>query len=502
MSQHTANRRAPARSSNRSYSTSSSSSPRPSTGRGAPRRSQSSAPKSGASNGGYKGDSATRGPSDLDLRLDAALAMPEPPRRTFAELGLPKPMVLALGRRGITEPFAIQTRALPDALEGKDVLGRAQTGSGKTLAFGLPMLVRLGQRPAGARSSGRPRGLVLVPTRELARQVADNLVGLAHTVDIKVTMIYGGAPMGRQISALKSGVDVVVATPGRLLDLLNRGALTLSDIEITVLDEADHMADLGFLPDVRKILDLTAPGGQRLLFSATLDRAVERLVREYLPDPVVHAVESSTAQVETMDHLKFVVNGAQKLTVAAEIAARPARTLFFVATKRGADRLALQLHTAGVPASAIHGNLNQNQRQRALDAFGNGHPRVLVATDVAARGIHVDDVDLVVHFDPPTDGKAYLHRSGRTARAGSTGTVISLVTHEQSRETDRLHRTAGVRPVAHDVAPGHEQVRTIATSGTPIVVKAPVLNLSSARSTSRSRPGNRPNRRRNERAAG
>jgi superfamily II DNA/RNA helicase len=426
--------------------------------------------------------------SDLDLKLEAALAAPEPAPRSFAELGLPKPMVLALSRRDILAPFAIQARALPDALAGRDVLGRAQTGSGKTLAFGLPMLARLAATGSPARRSGGkrpapPRGLVLVPTRELARQVADNLVAFGHTVDLSVAMVYGGAPINKQISAMRLGVDVIVATPGRLLDLMNRNAVSLAGIEITVLDEADHMADMGFLPDVRKILAETPAGGQRLLFSATLDKAVERLVREYLPDPVVHAVATTATSAEQMDHQVLVLPGEHKIAIAARIAQRPGRTLFFVRTKRGADRLAEQLAKAGVPALAIHGNLNQNQRQRALDAFTNGHPRVLVATDVAARGIHVDDVDLVVHYDPPVDEKAYLHRSGRTARAGATGTVVCLIERGQRREVEQLHRKAGVEATRHDVTPDHTAVETLATSGTPIevVVVTPPVRTSAQR---------------------
>ncbi len=432
--------------------------------------------------------------SDLDLKLDEALAAPEPPTRTFAELGLPKPMVLALSRRGIDAPFAIQSRALPDALAGRDVLGRAATGSGKTLAFGLPMLARLAATasPNRSRKGRTPRGLVLVPTRELARQVADNLVAFGHTVDLSVAMVYGGAPISRQIATLRGGVDVVVATPGRLLDLVERRAVSLGDIEITVLDEADHMADMGFLPDVRRILGLTPEGGQRLLFSATLDKAVGRLVREYLPDPAVHAVASASSPVETMDHLAFHLNSEDKVKIAAEIASRPARTLFFVRTKHGADRLARQLEAEGVAAGAIHGNLNQNQRQRALDAFANGSRRVLVATDVAARGIHVDDVDLVVHFDPPVDEKAYLHRSGRTARAGTTGTVLSLVERSQRREVENLHRKAGITATRHDVTPGHPEVVAIGTSGTPIPV---VTLVPSEKPKSSPRGGGRPPRR-------
>jgi superfamily II DNA/RNA helicase len=412
-------------------------------------------------------------PSELDRALAAALTAPPPEPATFAELGLPGELVTALAARGIHEPFAIQSRALPDALSGRDVLGKAQTGSGKTLAFGLPMLARLASQPGTGTGGSRrrekaPRGLVLVPTRELAVQVADVLEPLGRTLGVTVTTVYGGVSIGRQIDILRRGVDVVVATPGRLIDLLDRRACTLADIEITVLDEADHMADLGFLPAVTKILDATPDGGQRLLFSATLDRGVAQLVTSYLNDPAVCAVASTPIEAGTTEHSMLVLAAQDKVAVAAEIAGRPARTLFFVRTKHGADRLARQFGRAGVDAAAIHGNLNQNQRRRALAGFAAGHPRVLVATDVAARGIHVDDIELVVHFDPPNDHKDYLHRSGRTARAGADGLVVVLAEEAQVRELERLHRSAGISPDRHHVGAGHEVVRKIATSGTPV----------------------------------
>ncbi|MFP5347907.1 MAG: DEAD/DEAH box helicase [Actinomycetes bacterium] len=387
---------------------------------------------------------------------------------SFAETGLPTPLVQALAKTGVTTPFAIQARALPDALQGRDVLGRAQTGSGKTLGFGLPMLARLAD---GRRTPTAPRGLVLVPTRELAKQVADVLAPLGRSLGLRVTTVFGGAPINRQINDLARGVDVVVATPGRLIDLLERGAARLDLVQITVLDEADYMADLGFLPSVRRILDGTPAAGQRLLFSATLDRGVARLVDAYLTDPVVHAVAPAASPVESMDHKVFTVTSEHKVQVATEVAGRPGRTLIFVRTKHGADRLARQLERQGVEAAAIHGNLGQNARQRALDAFTAGRPRVLVATDVAARGIHVDDVDLVVHFDPPNDHKDYLHRSGRTARAGTSGTVLALVQPEQVRDVARLQQAANVRARTEHVHPGHEAVREVATSGTPVVVR-------------------------------
>jgi superfamily II DNA/RNA helicase len=405
--------------------------------------------------------------SELDRALAAAADLPQPSAHTFAELGLDAGLADALAARGITEPFAIQARALPDALSGRDVLGRAETGSGKTLAFGLPMLSRIAKM-AGRAAPRAPRGLILVPTRELAQQVAGVLSPLGRAIGVSVMTVYGGVPIGRQIARLAGGVDIVVATPGRLIDVLERNACTLSDVAMTVLDEADHMADLGFLPSVTRILDETPAGGQRLLFSATLDRGVDKLVRLYLSDPGLHAVTPQIIAGGAAEHSVLVLAAEDKLAVAAEIASRPARTLFFVRTKHGADRLAKQLERAGVSAAAIHGDRNQSQRQRALDAFAAGHPRVLVATDVAARGIHVDDVELVVHFDPPNDHKDYLHRSGRTARAGASGLVVSLAVRDQLREIQRLHESAGVEPARHHVAAGHPVVRELATTGTPV----------------------------------
>ena len=311
----------------------------------------------------------------LDRALSDAAAQPAPAAASFAELGLPERLISALAVRDIHEPFAIQSRALPDALAGRDVLGRAQTGSGKTLAFGLAMLTRLaGASGPAERRDRAPRGLVLVPTRELAQQVADVLTPLGRSVGVSVTTVYGGVPIGRQITRVRDGVDIVVATPGRLIDLLDRGACTLAGIEITVIDEADHMADLGFLPAVTRILDETPAGGQRLLFSATLDKRVGQLVTRYLSDPALHAVAPQAETASVAEHSVLVLDGRDKLAVAAEIASRPARTLFFVRTKHGADRLARQLTKAGVPAEAIHGNRNQSQRQRALDAFAAGRP--------------------------------------------------------------------------------------------------------------------------------
>jgi superfamily II DNA/RNA helicase len=432
--------------------------------------------------------------SELDLALDAAAATPPPTAATFAQLGVDARLVRALAARDIREPFAIQARALPDALAGRDVLGRAQTGSGKTLAFGLPLLTRVAAT-SGQRREKAPRGLVLVPTRELAQQVADALAPLGRSVGVSITTVYGGVPISRQIARVRHA-DIVVATPGRLIDLLERRACTLSDVRVTVLDEADHMADLGFMPAVTRIVDQTPPAGQRMFFSATLDRGVGELVTAYVRDPALHAVTSSTDSGPA-EHRVLVLSAQDKVPVAAEIARRPGRTLFFVRTKHGADRLAKQLSRAGVDAAAIHGDRNQNQRQRALDAFAAGHPRVLVATDVAARGIHVDDVDLVVQFDPPNDHKDYLHRSGRTARAGATGMVIALAEHGQLRELQRLHDAAGVTAASDEVAAGHHVVRQIATSGTPVPPAPPTAHPARAASrgtaarpaTAQARPG-------------
>ena len=389
----------------------------------------------------------------------------QPPAASFAELGVHPRLVTALAAGGIWEPFAIQSRAMPDALAGRDVLGRAQTGSGKTLAFGLPLLTRLAASPP-PRQQKAPRALILVPTRELAQQVADVLTPLGQTIGVSIAAVYGGVPIGRQIGQVRHA-DVVVATPGRLTDLIERHACTLARIEITVLDEADHMADLGFLPAVTRLLDQTPADGQRMFFSATLDRGVGQLVTKYVTNPALHAVPQATESTPA-EHSVLVLSAEDKVPVAAEIASRPGRTLFFVRTKHGADRLAKQLSRAGVGAAAIHGNRNQNQRQRALDAFAAGHPRVLVATDVAARGIHVDDADLVVQFDPPEDHKDYLHRSGRTARAGASGQVVALVERGQVRDLQRMHTAAGITAARHDAAPGHHAVRELATSGTPI----------------------------------
>ncbi|CAB5028144.1 MAG: DEAD/DEAH box helicase [Actinobacteria bacterium] len=388
---------------------------------------------------------------------------PTPPSG-FAELGVPAALVKSLSRQGITEPFAIQTATMPDALSGRDVLGRAQTGSGKTLAFGLPMIARLTDKTA---RRNHPLGLVLVPTRELAMQVNDTLAPLAQAVGLDVRLVAGGMPYSRQIEALRRGVEILVATPGRLVDLIQQGNCNLSDVEISVLDEADHMADLGFLPVVTELLEQVRPDGQRLLFSATLDNGIDKLVKRFLSDPVRHSTEEATASVSTMDHHLLLVHPEDKAAVTAQIAAREGRTIMFVRTKHGADRLATTLARQGVAAGSLHGGKTQAARTKALDAFRAGRVPVLVATDVAARGIHVDDVSLVVHVDPPGEHKDYLHRAGRTARAGESGTVVTLVLPHQQRDVDLMTTRAGVTPERTKVRPGATELFTVTGARTP-----------------------------------
>ncbi|MDO8309190.1 MAG: DEAD/DEAH box helicase [Actinomycetota bacterium] len=404
---------------------------------------------------------------------------------SFADLGISPALVPALVRGGITDPFPIQVATLPDAIAGRDILGRGQTGSGKTLAFGLALLTRLDGRRA---MPHKPLGLVLVPTRELAMQVSDALSPLAHSLNLSVRLIAGGMPYSKQIRSLERGVTVLVATPGRLVDLINRGDVDLSDVAITVLDEADQMADMGFLPIVREILDQTKPRGQRLLFSATLDGDVDSLVRRYLRDPATHSLDPVNAQVSTMDHHVLLVHPADKDEVTAQIAARDGRTLFFMRTQAGVDRLAGQLAAQGVPVGALHGGKTQAVRTRTLDAFRKGETPALVATDVAARGIHVDGISLVVHVDSPTDPKDYLHRAGRTARAGESGTVVTLASPKQQRMVSSLTKRAGVDPTVLRVRPGDHALNNITgarePSGVPWV--APV-SRSAARSGGRPR---------------
>jgi superfamily II DNA/RNA helicase len=356
----------------------------------------------------------------------------------FAALGVEGDLTAALDERGITSPFPIQILTIPDAIAGRDVCGKAKTGSGKTLAFGLPTLQRVGQA-----SPKRPRALALVPTRELAVQVCEELAPLGKSRGVRVLAVYGGANLERQATDLDDGIELVVATPGRLIDLVERKAVNLSDVNIVIVDEADRMADMGFMPQVEWLLRHIGRGHQTLLFSATLDGAVQGLVDRYQTDPVRHEVESTEVTVEGMVHHFLLVHEMDKAKVAASIAANHGRTLLFSRTKRGADRLVRELINEGVRASAIHGDLRQNVREQALAEFSSGKRPVLVATDVAARGIHVDDIDVVVHYDPPEDHKAYVHRSGRTARAGDAGIVVTLVLWDQELDVRRLQSRIG-----------------------------------------------------------
>ena len=374
------------------------------------------------------------------------------PSRTFADLGLPPKLVTALGRDGITVPFAIQTATIPDAIAGRDVLGRARTGSGKTLAFGLAAIVRL--MALGKAAPGRPAALVLVPTRELAMQVNDVIAPLARSAGLFSRTAFGGTPYDKQIRDLRRGVDILVATPGRLGDLIKRGECSLADVAITVLDEADQMADMGFLPDVTALLDQTPSDGQRLLFSATLDGDVDRLVRRFMHDPVTHSVDPVAAAVSTMEHHMLLIPPRQKTEIVASIGARHGRTIMFVRTQAAVDRIAEQLASVGVRAGALHGGKTQRVRTRTLAEFREGRCNVLVATDVAARGIHVDGVSLVLHIDPPADAKDYLHRAGRTARAGEAGVVATLVMPKQRKPMDAMLQRAGVAPARTEVALG------------------------------------------------
>jgi superfamily II DNA/RNA helicase len=383
----------------------------------------------------------------------------------FAELGVPKVLVAALDQQGITTPFPIQTATIPDALSGKDVLGRGRTGSGKTLGFGLPMLARLANGDAAP--SGAPGGVVLVPTRELALQVADVLAPLAKVIGLSTTLVAGGMAFGPQIKAFDRGVDVVVATPGRLIDLMEQGVADLSQVQVAVLDEADHMADLGFMTEVTTILDAIPVGGQRLLFSATLDRGVDRLVEKYLTDPVTHEVDEAKASISTMHHHLLHVLPHDKNATTAAIANREGRTVVFVRTQRGADRVADQLRAAGVMAGALHGGLTQGARARILRAFKAGTVPVLVATDVAARGIHVDEVTMVLQVDPPMGPKDYLHRAGRTARAGQEGHVATITLPHQRKMMRRITGQAGVQVEPVQVRPDDELLTDLVGARVP-----------------------------------
>ncbi|MEU2780010.1 DEAD/DEAH box helicase, partial [Streptomyces sp. NPDC007162] len=443
---------------------------------GAPRRSD-----------GYGNRQQARGEFALPGTVTPALSAVE----SFADLSMPAPLLATLGHAGVTVPFPIQGATLPNTLAGRDVLGRGRTGSGKTLAFGLAVLARTTGRRAEPR---RPLALVLVPTRELAQQVTDALAPYARSVCLRLATVVGGMSIGRQAGALRAGAEVVVATPGRLKDLIDRGDCRLDDVGITVLDEADQMTDMGFMPQVTALLDQVRPEGQRMLFSATLDRNVDLLVRRYLTDPVVHSVDPSAGAVTTMEHHVLHVHESDKHRTTTEIAARDGRVIMFLDTKHAVDRLTKHLLNSGVRAAALHGGRSQSQRTRTLAQFKDGHVTVLVATNVAARGIHVDSLDLVVNVDPPSDHKDYLHRGGRTARAGESGSVVTLVTPHQRRGMNRLMASAGITPHITPVRAGEAELSRItgaqAPSGAPVVITAPVVERTRrAPSPSRDRRG-------------
>ncbi|MEV7518454.1 DEAD/DEAH box helicase [Streptomyces diastaticus] len=399
-------------------------------------------------------DEAARADAAVDTELDAGTtdeadeADSEDDGVTFAALGLPEGVVRKLAQNGVTKPFPIQAATIPDALAGKDILGRGRTGSGKTLSFGLPLLASLA---GGHTEKKKPRGVILTPTRELAMQVADALQPYGDVLGLRMKVVCGGTSMGNQIYALERGVDILVATPGRLRDIINRGACSLENIEIAILDEADQMSDLGFMPEVTELLDQVPEGGQRMLFSATMENEISSLVKRYLKNPVSHEVDAAQGAVTTMSHHILIVKPRDKAPVTGAIAARKGRTIIFVRTQLGADRVAEQLRESGVKADALHGGMTQGARTRTLADFKDGHVNVLVATDVAARGIHVDGIDLVLNVDPAGDHKDYLHRSGRTARAGRSGTVVSLSLPHQRRQIFRLMEDAGVDATRHIV---------------------------------------------------
>ena len=390
-------------------------------------------------------------------------------RLSFDSLGVPAPVITALARSGITVPFPIQAATLPDALAGRDVLGRGQTGSGKTLAFSIPLVSALA---GGHTMACRPRGLVLVPTRELASQVHAVLMPLAQAAGLTAVTVFGGSPQSRQVAALQARADIVVACPGRLADLIGQGHCHLGDVEVSVLDEADHMADLGFLPVVRRLLDDTPAEGQRMLFSATLDKDVNVLVQRFLSNPAQHSVDPAAAPPAAMVHRLLTVAPADRVGVVAALASGMNKSLIFTRTKRSAQRLARQLAAARIPAAQLHGDLAQSARERNLASFTSGTARVMVATDVAARGIHVDGIDVVIHADPPADHKAYLHRSGRTARAGTDGLVITLQTPAQAGDVRALMRKANVIPLTATVHPGSALLRSIAGESAPPIAPA------------------------------
>jgi superfamily II DNA/RNA helicase len=388
---------------------------------------------------------------------------------SFTDLGVPARLSALLEQRGITTPTPIQAATLPDSLAGRDVLGRGRTGSGKTYAFLLPLVARLLDGPRA--KARKPRALVLAPTRELVAQIKDSLDPLAAEAGLTVQTVFGGVGQNPQVQGLRNGADIVLACPGRLEDLIAQGHADLSAVEITVLDEADHMADLGFLPGVRRLLQKTPRSGQRLLFSATLDQGIDVLVKQFLSQPVTHEADSAQSPVAAMDHHVLHLSREHRLAVLVDLATAPGRTVVFARTKHGAKALARQLNRAGAPAVELHGNLSQGARTRNMEAFHSGAASTLVATDIAARGIHVDDVALVVHADPPAEHKAYLHRSGRTARAGAAGTVVTLMTDDQVKDVRALTRAAGIKPTITRIDGARHPVLAELAPGQRVVVE-------------------------------
>ncbi|MBC2904320.1 DEAD/DEAH box helicase [Streptomyces cupreus] len=413
--------------------------------------------------------------SPREFRLPENTTPALPAVEDFAGLDMPAGLLKTLTAQGVTTPFPIQAATLPNSLAGRDLLGRGRTGSGKTLAFGLALLART----AGLRAEPKaPLALVLVPTRELAQQVTDALTPYATAVNLRLATVVGGLSITKQAGTLRRGAEVLVATPGRLNDLVDRGDCVLGSVRITVLDEADQMTDMGFLPQITKLIQQVRPDGQRMLFSATLDRNIDRLVQRFLTDPVVHSVDPSAGAVTTMEHhVLHVLDETDKKAVTTRIAARDGRVILFLDTKRSADRLTKRLLAVGVRAAALHGGRSQPQRNRTLEQFKNGHVTALVATNVAARGIHVDDLDLVVNVDPPTDHKDYVHRGGRTARAGGSGSVVTLVLPEQKRDVSQLMSNAGIRPRTARITSSDAALATITgarePSGVPVTIEVP-----------------------------
>ncbi|CAM5227164.1 RNA helicase OS=Streptomyces alboniger OX=132473 GN=CP975_08770 PE=4 SV=1 [Streptomyces alboniger] len=454
--------------------------------RGRPNGQAKGAPAAGRKSAGRKPRPAQGGEFALPESSTPAL----PAVEAFADLDMPEALLKTLAAQGVTEPFPIQAATLPNSLAGRDILGRGRTGSGKTLAFGLALLART----AGLRAEPRsPLAMVLVPTRELAQQVTDALTPYATSVNLRLATVVGGLSIGKQANTLRRGAEVLVATPGRLKDLIERGDCDLSRVRTTVLDEADQMADMGFMPQVTALLRQVEQGGQTMLFSATLDKNIDRLVRMFLTDPVVHSVDPSAGAVTTMEHhVLYVADETDKKAVAMRIAAREGRVIMFLDTKRAVDRFTKRLLANGVRASGLHGGRSQPQRNRTLDQFKTGQVTALVATNVAARGIHVDDLDLVVNVDPPTDHKDYLHRGGRTARAGESGSVVTLVLPEEKRDMTRLMSDADIRPRTARITSSDEELVRITgarePSGVPVVIEVPQPTQPSGQSSRRRRP--------------